>query len=446
MTDAMPHNREAEESLLGAMFLSGDALRAAADTLDPTDFYLPQHGQIFAAAVALYHRESPVDTTTVAAELEQAGHLEGVGGRRHIMTLIARTPASANAVHYASLVADAATARRAIGLAYDLRTAGLAGDLEAVARVVTSAEDHLAAAATITTAAEDVADMVADESEPDVFDWIIRDCLERGDRLILTGPEGQGKSLMLRQLAVQVAIGTHPWQGITDEPPHRVLFIDLENSRRQSRREFRPLLSLAGRAYTRGSMMLAVKCRPQGIDLTAARDVRWTEALLRHHRPDMLVMGPLYKMYRGSERGSKESESAADIVTSVLDRLRVRYGCALLLEGHTVHDSQDFRPRGSRLWEGWPEFGYAIAPSQRPAANAPAEDGAPERSVTGRALAPIFRWKSWRGDRDANRNWPSKLDRAGFDGGGWPWRPVERDPSRAVTREQTTIDYDSETF
>ena len=76
-----PHNLEAEESLLGAMMLSRDAITAAIEAhLEPSDFYKPAHGAIYAAAYALHSRGEPVDTVTVAEELRRAAQLDELGG------------------------------------------------------------------------------------------------------------------------------------------------------------------------------------------------------------------------------------------------------------------------------------------------------------------------------------------------------------------------------
>src|SRR5438445_7168828 len=90
-----PQNVEAEESLLGAMLLSRDAIAAAVETVRAEDFYKPAHGHVFEAIVSLYGQGEPVDPVTVAEELRRAGLLEGVGGRSTLLVLEPAPPPAA---------------------------------------------------------------------------------------------------------------------------------------------------------------------------------------------------------------------------------------------------------------------------------------------------------------------------------------------------------------
>lgn len=120
-----PHNLEAEESLLGAMMLSRDALMAAVEArVEAHDFYKPAHGHIFEAALALYSQGEPVDPVTVAEELRRAGLLDAIGGRSTLLQIQAATPASANAAHYAQIVGELALLRRLIGVAGEIAEMG----------------------------------------------------------------------------------------------------------------------------------------------------------------------------------------------------------------------------------------------------------------------------------------------------------------------------------
>src|SRR5687767_9152603 len=76
-----PHNLQAEESLLGAMLLSRDAIVDAVEICGSDDFYKPAHGHVFEAVTRLYGQGEPVDPVTVADELRRADLLDAVGGQ-----------------------------------------------------------------------------------------------------------------------------------------------------------------------------------------------------------------------------------------------------------------------------------------------------------------------------------------------------------------------------
>jgi replicative DNA helicase len=124
-----PHNLEAEESLLGAMMLSREAITAAIEAhLEPTDFYKPAHGSIYEAVFALHSRGEPVDPVTVAEELRRANRLDELGGRQTLLRIQASTPASANAAHYAQIVSELAMLRQLIETAGNIQAMAYAAE------------------------------------------------------------------------------------------------------------------------------------------------------------------------------------------------------------------------------------------------------------------------------------------------------------------------------
>ncbi len=119
-----PHNLEAEESLLGAMLLSRDAIAIALERCSAADFYKPSHGQIFEAITSLYASGDPADAVTVAEELRRAGVMEEVGGPAALVALQANTPAITSAGRYAEIVEEHALLRRLIGVAAEISELG----------------------------------------------------------------------------------------------------------------------------------------------------------------------------------------------------------------------------------------------------------------------------------------------------------------------------------
>jgi replicative DNA helicase len=119
-----PHNLQAEESLLGAMLLSRDAIAAAVETCGPEDFYKPAHGHVFDAVCSLYAQGEPADPVTVADELRRADLLDDIGGPATLISLQANTPATTNAARYARIVEEHALLRRLIGVASEIAEMG----------------------------------------------------------------------------------------------------------------------------------------------------------------------------------------------------------------------------------------------------------------------------------------------------------------------------------
>jgi replicative DNA helicase len=119
-----PNNLEAEESLLGAMLLSGDATAAAIEICGAEDFYKPAHGHIFGAIMALFERGEPIDAVTVRDELTRSGLIDSVGDPAVLVSLQANTPSIANAMHYARIVEEHALLRRMIGVAGEIADIG----------------------------------------------------------------------------------------------------------------------------------------------------------------------------------------------------------------------------------------------------------------------------------------------------------------------------------
>jgi replicative DNA helicase len=106
-----PQNRDAEESVLGAMMLSPGAIGAVSEIVDAGDFYRESHAKVYRAALGLYAKGEPVDAITLADELDERGELENVGGKLRIHELASLAPTTANAHHYAQIVRETATLR-----------------------------------------------------------------------------------------------------------------------------------------------------------------------------------------------------------------------------------------------------------------------------------------------------------------------------------------------
>lgn len=240
-----------------------------------------------------------------------------------------------------------------------------------------------------------------DQPDPP-YDWVIPGLMERGDRMILTGSEGLGKSVLQRQIAVCAAAGVHPF---THEriKPQVVLYVDCENGPVKLRRALRPLV-IAGKQHgTDPRDRMWLEAIPAGLDLTKPEDQTWLLRLVSAIQPALLFIGPIYRLHEANPN----DEEPARKITRVLDRCRSAANCALITEGHAGHaygnTERPIRPTGSSLWLRWPEFGYGIRAGDNFDKN--------DRHVD---VVP------WRGDRE-QRDWPTRLK----SGRQWPWESDE---------------------
>lgn len=119
-----PHDLDAEETLLGAMLLSKDAVTAAVEACAAADFYKPAHGHIFDAILSLYSRGEPADPVTVADELRRAALIEAIGGPTTLVSLQANAGPISNAARYARIVEEHSLLRRLIGVAGEVAELG----------------------------------------------------------------------------------------------------------------------------------------------------------------------------------------------------------------------------------------------------------------------------------------------------------------------------------
>ena len=219
---------------------------------------------------------------------------------------------------------------------------------------------------------------------------------------MVVAPEGVGKSVASRQVAIAAAHGVHPFAH-SAIPPVRTLIVDLENPDDAIADTCKPITEKARSAGSYDSQRAWLWRRPDGINLRARRDRAAFSKILDLVQPDLVCLGPMYKAYRATAR--ENDELAAGEVQDVLDDLRTRYGFALLLEHHAPKGSgltgRDLVPHGSALWLRWPELGIKLIPG----------DG----DQTPRTSLSLGRFRL---DRMRN-SWPDRIDRGGT--GRWPW-------------------------
>ncbi len=124
-----PHNAEAEESVIGAIFLDNESFDRVADILTDDDFYLERLARVFKAMSVLSEQGLPMDVVTVADKLKQRGELQAVGGVAYLAELTERVPTAANIEYYANVVRDDSTLRAVIRVCTETITSAYTSDI-----------------------------------------------------------------------------------------------------------------------------------------------------------------------------------------------------------------------------------------------------------------------------------------------------------------------------
>jgi replicative DNA helicase len=220
----------------------------------------------------------------------------------------------------------------------------------------------------------------------------------RGTRVVVTGPEGRGKSELLWQIALGAARGMHPF---TTEAvaAKRVLVIDGENELSQlQKRLFRinGMYDELGAADPGDNLLLQPAL---GWNLLDPRDAGHLLSMVREYKPDLLVATPVYQLVAAD---TNDAENVRRFFR-VVDEARSISGCAFLTEAHSGHGDGNnrnaWRPTGSSMFLRWPDIGVGLDPLD--------EDG------------QSMRLGRWRGDRLQN-SWPDEIRRGGF----LPWTEI----------------------
>ncbi len=127
---SVPHNREAEEAVVGAVLINPEAYYDISPFLQPDDFHIHRHRWIWEAFTSLHEQRIPVDLLTLSEELDRRGQLDEIGGRAYLTALVNQVPTSLNAVSYAHIVESHAIRRRMIGAANSIASVAYNEDLD----------------------------------------------------------------------------------------------------------------------------------------------------------------------------------------------------------------------------------------------------------------------------------------------------------------------------
>ncbi|MGI5223021.1 AAA family ATPase [Nocardia sp. CA-290969] len=420
-----PYDEHAEAGLIGVTILSPDVCRQTFLSVRPEDFHVPGAKHIATVLHGMLLAGKPVDPNSVIVEAQTRGLMPGRVRPRDVLECVEKAWQPSTAPLLAERIRELSAARKLSEAAIRLQQR-----MESAWQNGVEKTDLNAALSTIRRECDEAekiaADMTASKPTPmgDFLsttvhhDWLVPDLLERMDRIVLTGAEGGGKSVACSQIACTLAAGLHPFTGNVlgaDRTRARVLIVDCENSPSQCIRRYSWVTGMVDKRRRNHGLSpmdwndtMSIEVRPAGIDLLTSLDTAWLERAITDTAPDLLVLGPLYKLHHENPNDEKPAREIA----WVLDGLRERYGFALLTEAHAGKGSagdgqRNMAPIGSSVWMRWPEFGFGLRRA---------------REDPGHGRAEIVDVVSWRGTRE-ERSWPSKLQHAT----ALPWMPADAD-------------------
>jgi replicative DNA helicase len=219
-----PHDLLAEQSAIGGMLLSKDAVADVVETVRGVDFYIPKHEIIFDALLDLYSHGEPTDVIAVTDELTKAGNIARAGGAEYLHTLTGLVPTAANAGFYASIVAEKAVLRRLVeagtrivqmGYASEGEVDALVNNAQAEIYAVTGgveSEDYVPLSEAVTSAVDEIEAAQGREGKmvgvPTGFAELdaLTNGLHPGQLIILAARPAIGKSTLALDFARSAAI------------------------------------------------------------------------------------------------------------------------------------------------------------------------------------------------------------------------------------------------
>lgn len=361
-----PVAAEAEKALLGAMMVRNAIIGEAAQTLDPADFHRPAHQRVYATMIDLHDRGQVADPITIHSIVgNEVIRLD------ELSEMLASIPSVSAWGSYANQIIDASRRRLAIGhfseIIDGLYRHGTVTD-EVLAEHDPNTNRLIAPRLAEVAGLYDIGEFMdmAERTEA-ARPWISKGLFKPRWRTIIVAAEGVGKGVLMRQLALHIAAGRDPWGWADEEwrfqPPARTLYVDAENPLDAIQSQFKIASKnpdVLKDAIETG--MLHLWWRENGMDLRQRRHRAEFEAVLQKVRPEIVFMGPMYKLFRRAK--NEDMEQVAIEVAEVFDDLRVRYDFALVLEHHAPSASgggyREIKPFGSSVWQRWPEFGIAL--------------------------------------------------------------------------------------
>lgn len=376
-------------------------------SLVTVDDFTPGDRQDMARIVERGHADGTLEAAWVMDEATRLGR----PGRSFVAT-VASAGFTGTVAYYAARVREASARRYAEAVFTRALNRLKTEDPTIVAADARSEIDAMPSPANTDDDTWTIEDLLALDVEHEPF--AVPGWLRKGERLVLTGGEGSGKSVLVYQLLTGAAFGVDTFT-LDRVDPQRVLFLDVENSQFQARANLDKIVpALREQAPDADPQWRSFRRRV--IDLIATRDRADLIRRVAHYAPDVMYLGTAYKLTEATD----DTHRSVRAIQSTVDRIRQEVGCAVVVEHHAGHgfqnDRNGMRPEGSSFWLRWPDFGYGLAPLTLP---------------NGRRL---LKMRAWRGDRASDRCYPAGMRQGDL----MPWQPIASDEWAALYEQYDT--------
>ena len=357
-TAAIPHDTEAEESILGDCIINPDKVMDIAADLSADEFYVPLNQKLWSAWIE--HSETRSDRLDAITWARMAGCETS-----DIASIV--TNAIGFTRNHVNIVKKHKVARDLMAIGSDIKARAATGEdpyeiaeeLDHFVSTIGGGAEKKPEAMTIWEMSE-----LSEANAP----WVIPGALRQDWRAIITGPEGTGKGVLIRAMAMGAAAGIHPFTH-RDMEPTRTLLVDLENPVAAVLETGLVLAnSIMQRQLANGEVadetMFRIWHKPGGINIRNRQDRADLIREIVHQKPKLVCIGPWYKLNRS--KPGENWEDTAMAVLGIIDDLRVKYGFAVAIEAHSPKASggnkRTLDPVGSVYLKAWPELGLSLQP------------------------------------------------------------------------------------
>lgn len=370
----------------------------------PEDFFDTRHGTIFETILQIITDGGVADPTFVLDRLQRDKQINLVGGPVYIASLYEKACVAPSVPHYARLIARASTYRRVRLAGQRIFQAASENQMDEADLIQWSTEQISAARDERTGVDQLTLEYQAFlDHHTGVREMLIPGIFGKSERLILTGHGGLGKTTYCQQIVTCAAGGIQPFDWASGEvyEPLRVSIFDCENRPYRLKNRLTPIVEeVAKRGQDPRPNLNIMKDSGQRLNLMDPQTALSILRTIEHDKPDIVYIGPLYKLHHLNADKEEATSRIADFLDSICNM-----GAGVVAEAHINKEAGvggSLAPSGSNLWTWWPEYGHGLR-------------------LSSESDAAFFRRcnvERWRGDREEN-NWPTQIETSGVL--GLPW-------------------------